>query len=804
MTDETDREGCMNLIAGRIKVLWAALLLLLAGGVALSGAGGANSAPLDTITLTSPNNLTIRESDDYATQVLGDPWDMNNLEDVDFTYKYNARSVSNGVWTANSMGDVNFNNGSFLVMQYQNFRQVNGGVTHTFYSYLGEKDGVNHPIETNRFTHLRARVYASGAGQRGSVLYFFPAYSGTPSGNSNLFQVTPGGWRIVDVDLTLGGQGGTGNWRQVGTVSGLRLDLNPDVANNNVQIDWVRLTPATGEPVRITWDYTSSGNPTVNLYLSTSADPAANEMLIGTAPANARAFTWEGTGMAPGTYYIHAEMNGARASSGPLHVNTSPLLKLDSPGPAAGEDFSYAQSGVGWESHNSGQFQDYRNVRPLQFGTQYMSTSATGGDPQLSWRFRDMASRIDTSRYRYLNVRWRLLPPVETPHAAFNAGPRLLWAQGLDMRWQVTEASLMFYNVWTNMAWDLPVVQLSPPDNTQGWVGQQATLRFDPHEHDEGPPWALPREIQFASARLMSYPYSDRATLVRWTPLQGAGTVDLYYDTDNRGFDGVRFAQGLPLSSGFHTWNTAGLPNGTYYVYAVTFDARNSSRWYSLSPLKIDHSGAWKSTIFADMPNNHWATNMVNYMATQGYVVGYPQGDSSILFRPGNSATRAQLSKMVVLAAGYNLVNPASPTFADVAPSNSLYTFVETAAANGVVTGYPCGGANEPCDGRNRPYYRPNNNVTRAQTAKMISVSRGWQPVTPASPTFADVSPQSSLYGYVEAAYQHGTIGGYPCGGPGEPCDGSNRPYFRPGNSVTRAQLSKMLSCAIGGGAPCE
>jgi hypothetical protein len=38
---------------------------------------------------------------------------------------------------------------------------------------------------------------------------------------------------------------------------------------------------------------------------------------------------------------------------------------------------------------------------------------------------------------------------------------------------------------------------------------------------------------------------------------------------------------------------------------------------------------------------------------------------------------------------------------------------------------------------------------------------------------------------------------GYPCGGPNEPCDGQNRPYFRPGNNATRAQLSKMLALAL-------
>src|SRR6266568_9338609 len=78
-------------------------LLLLAGAFALLVVRQdpvARAGTNDTITLTSPNNVTIPESDDYATQVLGDPWDMNNLEDADSPYNYTQAQVSNGVWSA--------------------------------------------------------------------------------------------------------------------------------------------------------------------------------------------------------------------------------------------------------------------------------------------------------------------------------------------------------------------------------------------------------------------------------------------------------------------------------------------------------------------------------------------------------------------------------------------------------------------------------------------------------------------------------------------------------------------------------
>lgn len=50
--------------------------------------------------------------------------------------------------------------------------------------------------------------------------------------------------------------------------------------------------------------------------------------------------------------------------------------------------------------------------------------------------------------------------------------------------------------------------------------------------------------------------------------------VELFYDNDSDGFDGVRFAQGLAErdGAGAYTWDTTGLPTGDYYVYARVSD----------------------------------------------------------------------------------------------------------------------------------------------------------------------------------------------------------------------------------------
>jgi hypothetical protein len=137
---------------------------------------------------------------------------------------------------------------------------------------------------------------------------------------------------------------------------------------------------------------------------------------------------------------------------------------------------------------------------------------------------------------------------------------------------------------------------------------------------------------------------------------------------------------------------------------------------------------------------------------------------------------------------------PCNVAFADVPPSNTFYPYVQYVACHGIVSGYPCGGPGEPCPGS---YFRPNNNSTRGQVSKMIVLGVGWPIQTPTAPTFADVAPGSTFYGYIETAYAHGVISGYPCGTPGEPCPGR---YFRPNNNVTRGQLSKIVVSARGWG----
>ncbi len=142
-----------------------------------------------------------------------------------------------------------------------------------------------------------------------------------------------------------------------------------------------------------------------------------------------------------------------------------------------------------------------------------------------------------------------------------------------------------------------------------------------------------------------------------------------------------------------------------------------------------------------------------------------------------------------------------TPLFVDVPPSNTFYPYVQWMACRGYIQGYPCGGLGEPCQPPgNAPYFRPSNDVTRGQLLKMVTNAAAWPIITPSSgnpPHFMDVPPGSTFFDYVETGYSHGIIGGYPCGGPFEPCvHPANLPYFRPNNPVTRGQISKVVALA--------
>jgi hypothetical protein len=119
---------------------------------------------------------------------------------------------------------------------------------------------------------------------------------------------------------------------------------------------------------------------------------------------------------------------------------------------------------------------------------------------------------------------------------------------------------------------------------------------------------------------------------------------------------------------------------------------------------------------FADVPPAPPFYRYIETAAALGIVSGYTCGGPGEgcdaygrpYFRSGADVTRGQLSKIVVNAAGWPLQSPPTATFSDVPPGSPFYSYIETVACRGVVSGYA------------DHTFRPAAGATRGQIAKIV------------------------------------------------------------------------------------
>jgi glucose/arabinose dehydrogenase len=209
---------------------------------------------------------------------------------------------------------------------------------------------------------------------------------------------------------------------------------------------------------------------------------------------------------------------------------------------------------------------------------------------------------------------------------------------------------------------------------------------------------------------------------------------------------------------------------------------------------------------FADVPVGSTFYPYVQCLACRHVLGGYPCGGPGEPCNAGNdpyfrtypNVSRGQLAKVVSNSAGFN-----EPTgfavFEDVpAATGPFFIWIQRLANRGVMSGYPCGGPDEPCvPPANKPYFRPGASATRGQISKIVANAAGFSD-PPGDQSFEDVLPGSTFYDVIQRLANRQAIAGYPCGDPGEPCvPPQNRPYFRPNANATRGQLTKIVSNAF-------
>jgi hypothetical protein len=209
--------------------------------------------------------------------------------------------------------------------------------------------------------------------------------------------------------------------------------------------------------------------------------------------------------------------------------------------------------------------------------------------------------------------------------------------------------------------------------------------------------------------------------------------------------------------------------------------------------------GPQQAQTFADVLPNTAFHDFVEALAGRGVVSGHDCGgpgepcdaQQRPYFRPLVGYTRGQAAKAVyktLVEQGIPLIPPAGAAvvFTDLPSTDPFYPAVQFLARRGFVSGY--------ADGTFRPF----DHIIRGHLAKLVDlVSGGPGAIPPGTQTFADVPSTHAFYKYIEDLAGRGVVSGYSCGGPGEPCDAQQRPYFRPYANVTRGQAAKTVALAL-------
>ncbi len=112
-------------------------------------------------------------------------------------------------------------------------------------------------------------------------------------------------------------------------------------------------------------------------------------------------------------------------------------------------------------------------------------------------------------------------------------------------------------------------------------------------------------------------------------------------------------------------------------------------------------------TSFNDVASGDWFSKYIARLSETGIIKGYDDGT----FKPDNPITRAEFATMCVrfYESDAGKIKNAKSDFTDVSSGHWAKDFIDKAAKQGFITGYPDGS------------YKPDNNITRAEVVTVIN-----------------------------------------------------------------------------------
>jgi hypothetical protein len=537
-------------------------------------------------------------SDDYFTQVLGQPASMSNPDDVDIWFTSVLGGLSNVTVNNNGNGLLEATANNTDPRVWVRVPTPAGAVPASY-------EGSFRPIDASQYHFLSVRInvntntFMQATWQQSSASAF----------GQSAFTSLASGWNIVTVDLNANGSGKNGAaWS--GQIEGFYLD--PMVASGPFKIDFIRLSK-NPTAIPITWDGTGlSGN--VNILVGTASDGSDAATIATGVSASGGSYTWN-TSLPGGTYHVFVRQSGNNVGGSPvtLPVAATPQLNITAPSYISGPDYATTVAGNAWDMSDSA---DLKGVNLINSGFSsgiYSAANAVGnGDPQV---ILNVPTAIDSSKFRYATYRMQ----IDTMPSPFNAPvARYLWWAGRPEDASTTQ-DIVVYQGYRTVSYDLTQIPLDPEAKTgansnQPWTSRNPTVyRFDPHEYTDSHTFRLD---------YLMLTGNDQATQsfdIRFEASASDGatpSIQFFYDSNASGLNGTPITCGaaaaavapaatntvfMPLimrtvppppvvpTGATCRWNTAGVPNGTYYVYGVAANGPSSYSVYSQTPVEIKH-----------------------------------------------------------------------------------------------------------------------------------------------------------------------------------------------------------------------
>lgn len=554
-------------------------------------------------TITSPSaGQVFRAGPDYATDVLQDPWDFDNIDDVgQYPYEFLGWVQSPAAFV-DGPSAFGVGSGKFAATNASS----DPGIGLLYMGGIGipnpGRNGQRFPIETGTYSKLSFRLKATNTPGSPAAVHWHFGGLGSPLGTGSALSagLVTNGERVYQIDLVAGhGAGGTFTSRS--QVVGLRLDPINEASQASIELDWVRLTASDAQtPAKMPIATTCSGAKTVDVLDGVTSTRVLADSGTGGS------FNY---GIFPsGSYTLRVTCNG-RSADVPFVINDPPRVTVLQPDERGGADYATIIRGNPWDMDDAADVAGVSNLDQGGFvpapdgGVMLRARNVLNpnpsitGDPNLFLLNGEGATRpIASTRYRYLTFTTQLHAPFDL---AVGSVARVGWASAPN--WDgATAAGTRDILVWPGRnTYTIDLGALTFGDGLEPCGGPlcrpwlQASsrfLRFDPHEFGDrqvvfdldNVTLAAPDEVSQGGV----FPIS-------WNILGAAnGSTSLWIDTDrNPGNGRTLIASGLPIGARSHNWTANGVGAGDYFVYVEvteTTAAGNDTRGaYSSGIVKV-------------------------------------------------------------------------------------------------------------------------------------------------------------------------------------------------------------------------